>query len=395
MDREQTGRFYNSFIVKVIRDFSLLLALLLAVETSLRLGLSLYDYYTEAAEQTAIAADQLAGNVKDIMLNSGGPVASRTIYPILHSNYQALGFSIALTPSETTRSSMRKLFDQEVHGIPSQWPPGERFQETTRVLQAEPFCLGCHVDAQIGESLGEVTVRRYLHEHLAAWWHEVQLTGLLTVGKLGLDILVLFLLLRVRMEPLMNLRAVVGALTQSNQGLSRRAEVHSNDEFGELGMNINDLLDRITTVMGDLLTMLNQVVAINGRLTQSSQGLIKSFAQVDSCVRTTQAELQQQIQALHERSSQQFHAVDHALAQSGKSGGDTGKDAALSAMSAFAALKLDIGKLLNQLSDVVKPLGQANEAGHELRHYMQSIEHLEERLSRVTEEGRRLLTRLS
>lgn len=394
MQREQTGRFYNSFVVKMIRDFSLLLALLFLIEMSVRLGLSLYEFYTQDQEDTQLAADRLASDIKDIMLNSGGPVASRTIYPILKRNYQKMGFSIAVEPSDVTFLSIRKLFNIQAHGIPAQWRAG-RSHAASRELKAEAFCLQCHVDAKEGDVLGRVEVRRYLSDHLSTWWHEVRLTGLLMLGKIGLDLFVLYLLLRLRMEPLMNLRAVVGALTKSNLGLSRRASVNSHDEFGELAMHINDLLDRVTTVMGDLLGLLNQVVAVNGRLSQSSKSVVETFAEVDACVHKTQLRLHQYFHQSHERTGRLFQQLDSALKTAQQQAGLADKSLINDMTHATAALKAEVDTLNQALVEMSEPLASATESGHQLKHYLLSIDSLEERLTALAENGRELLKRLS
>lgn len=389
MDRTLTGRFYNSFALRMIRDFSLLLALLFVLEMALRLGVALWDFHTSQREATEQAADTLASDIQNIMLNAGGPVASRTVYPIIERNYSTIGYSIAVQPSPVTVSSVKKLFDHDARGIAADWPDG-RHHRARRELAAQPFCLSCHVDAKVGQSLGHVEVRRYLADHLANWWHEVRLTGVMMLGKISIDILILYWLLRRRMEPLMTLRATVAALTTSNQGLSRRVQVKSEDEFGELALNLNDLLDRVTTVMSDLLGLLNQVVAINNRLTQSTQQVLHNFEAMDGCVRATRSALHQHMRKDYQQVRDNLQQIRDRLRNSTASSDEQallGDTAALLEQTVEAAL--------SQLSAIAEPLDQASEAGHDLRHFIQGIGHLEERLTALAEDGRQLLGRLS
>ncbi len=71
----------------------------------------------------------------------------------------------------------------------------------------------------------------------------------LTAGALSLKILVyanvLFFLLKVRMEPLLSLRA---------------------DEFGELAQDLNHFLDRVALIVKDLDQILSEVVTVGSRL---------------------------------------------------------------------------------------------------------------------------------
>ena len=114
------------------------------------------------------AAAQLANDVKSIMLNSGGPTAVQTVYPILDRNYSDLGLSIAVEPAAVTIESMKATRGMAPQGLKPRWAAGAH-QQAAVSLQAEQFCLNCHVKAQVGEVLGTVTVRSYLAHKEAVW----------------------------------------------------------------------------------------------------------------------------------------------------------------------------------------------------------------------------------
>jgi hypothetical protein len=203
--------------------------------------------------------------VKSIMLNSGGPLAAQTVYPILDRNHDNLGLSIAVRPSEVTVESMKAMFRVTPQGLQRPWPEGAH-QQAEVALKAEQFCLGCHVKAQVGDVLGTVAVRSYLARKEAVWWQEVRLTA----GALSLKILahtvVLLLLLKVRMEPMLSLRGTVGGLAKGVMDLGPRARVKTEDEFGELAQDLNHFLDRIALVVRDLDTILSEVISVGERL---------------------------------------------------------------------------------------------------------------------------------
>ena len=190
---------------------------------------------------------------------------ARTVYPILNRNYDDLGLAIAVVPAEVTVESMKVTRNMQALGLPARWPVGDH-NEAAATLSAEQFCLGCHVQAKVGDVLGIVTVRSYLSRKEALWWNEVRLTA----GVLGFNIvvhtIVLFLLLKVRMEPLLSLRSTVGGLAKGVMDLRPRARVKSDDEFGELALDLNHFLDRIATIVHDLDRVLSEVVAVGGRL---------------------------------------------------------------------------------------------------------------------------------
>jgi len=58
------------------------------------------------------------------MLNSGGPIAAQTVYPILDRNYDSLGLSIAVVPSDVTFESIKQTFKFNPMGLRQRWPKG-------------------------------------------------------------------------------------------------------------------------------------------------------------------------------------------------------------------------------------------------------------------------------
>ena len=264
--------FEQSFMFHMIRDFFLLLVLVATVEMSIRYAAVRLEFANKEQTRVDLAAQQLANDVKSIMLNSGGPLAAQTVYPILNRNYDDLGLSIAVIPSAVTIESMKESFKIDVKGLQPTWKVGQHLESAVN-LTAEQFCLNCHVKAKVGDVLGTVKVGSYLDRKEAAWWTEVKLTA----GALSLKILVhtvlLFFLLKVRMAPLLSLRSTVSRLARGLMDLSPRAKVNGADEFGELAQDLNHFLDRINVVVTDLDQILNKVVDASGRLGSLNRSL--------------------------------------------------------------------------------------------------------------------------
>ena len=249
----------------MIKDFFLLLLLVATVEMGIRYAIVRNDFASKEQARVDQAAQQLANDVKSIMLNSGGPLAAQTVYPILNRNYDDLGLSIAVIPAEVTVESMKQSFKIDVKGLQPSWKVGPHLESAVD-LTAEQFCLNCHVKAKVGDVLGTVKVGSYLERKEAAWWTEVKLTA----GSLSLKILVhtilLFFLLKARMAPLLSLRSTVSRLARGVMDLSPRAKVNGADEFGELAQDLNYFLDRINVVVSDLDQILSKVVEAGSRL---------------------------------------------------------------------------------------------------------------------------------
>jgi hypothetical protein len=393
------GRFEQSFQFHMIRDFFLLLVAVAVVELAIRYALLRYDFAEREPARVEQAAQQLANDVKSIMLNSGGPMAAQTVYPILNRNYDDLGLSIAVLPSEVTVESMKLTFNMDVKGLSPRWPEGAH-QQAESALTAEQFCLGCHVKAKVGEVLGTVQVRSYLDRKEAAWWQEVRVTA----GALSLKILVhtilLFLLLKVRMEPLLALRSTVAGLAKGVMDLSPRAGVKSDDEFGELAQDLNHFLDRITLIVQDLDRILSEVVSVGTRLGALNRHLERQLDGLrDASVRNIGLSAQRGLdtQLVAARESGAFGVLAQtldALARSGQL--DVAASDGLRAQ--VARLQASFDTVSDALRDMAPPMAVAEAQSAEYQAFAQSLREmavLEATMQKVAESGQQVLHRLS
>lgn len=388
---DAAARFDDSFLSHMVRDFFFVLLAVIIAELGLRFAMVWYDFHHESKRATERAAEQLAADVKSIMLNSGGPVAARTVYPILKNNFNELGYAIAIEPSALTVAAIDKLFSFKARGIAADWPEGQH-HEARVALVAEQFCTSCHLGATPGDVLGTVIVRSYLTTHLSHWWAEVQLASLLGMGKIILHTVVLFFLLKIRMEPLLSLRAMISLLAKGASDLSHRAAVKSHDEFGELARDLNLFLDRIDHVVEDLGSILTRIGALNQRLNQVHTQMLDEYhlaaSHVQSCIK----------QHLDRGdSSPWLNAMSLTLAT-------------LQSMAAEKALPEPVQRRLADCLDDLQPIvqnarreardGTGNplvtlaERFHSFSHFMREMAVLEEKMAEIAGEGRTLLERL-
>jgi methyl-accepting chemotaxis protein len=264
MEKEK-GFFERSFMFRMIRDFFLLLVIVAILELGLRYVAILYEFKNNEPSRVQEIADKLSNDIRSIMLNAGGPTAARTIYPIIDKNYNDLGFLVAVEPSQITVDSIMVSQNMEAFGLQQLWPSGHH-TEAKVDISAEQYCLGCHIKAKVGDILGTVTVRSYFDRKLDVWLEEVEVAaGVLSMNIL-IHTLVLFLLLKIRMQPLLDLRSTVSNLARGLVDISPRTNTNSEDEFGELATDLNHFLDRITLVVRDLDNILGEVLSVGDRL---------------------------------------------------------------------------------------------------------------------------------
>ena len=353
------GRFDRSFVIRTIRDFLLALTAIVVLELGGRLALESYQFRHQDREATELAAERLAADVKNIMLNRGGPVAARTIYPILRRDHQNLGFEIAIEPADSTKAVIQRNFGYQPHGIPPEWSVG-RHHEAIVDIPAEEFCTTCHSNLSPGDVVGRVVVRKYQATRIDKWWQEARVISVVGMANVILHSIVLFFLLRMRMEPLLRLRSMLARLAKGTFDLSQRAEARSDDEFGELATDLNHFLDRVSHLVEDLYTILGKVGAANERLSQVSGTMTQHIDSVRSLAR----EAVGQIVATHGDAAR--------LAQ----GATTGNQV-LERLETLAGL-------LNDL------MGQIDDDSH----YLNEIRLLEEHMKTVAQSGQLVLERI-
>ena len=398
-----TGRFEQSFMFHMIRDFFLLLVLVAGVEMAIRYAALRWDFSRQEPVRVERAAQQLANDVKSIMLNSGGPTAAQTVYPILNRNYDDLGLSIAVLPSAVTVASMKETRGMDVVGLQPRWTDGAH-QAASVSMTAEAYCLACHVKAKVGEVLGTVHVRSYLERKEAAWWQEVRLTGAALSLKILAHTIVLFLLMKVRMEPLLALRSTVSGLAKGVMDLSPRAGVKTADEFGELAQDLNHFLDRIALIVRDLDKILSEVVSVGARLGTLNKHLERQLDGLrDESLRALGASAQrsQEAQLLVARESGAFDAriqalgdALDALAASGQA--PAAADARL--RDQLARLQAGFSALAGSLPGSAPNGALAEERSAEYRAFAQSLRDmalLEATMQQVAESGHQVLQRLT
>ena len=395
MSREPLGGFDRSFLVTMIRDFFVILVLVSLAEFALKAGLVVWSFERDGPAQTRAVAEEVADNVRQIMLNEGGPVAARTLYPILQENLEARGHLVEIAPSPVTVASIESTFGFVARGMPApDWPEG-RHNAATVELRAEAFCQDCHVQAEIGDVLGVVTVRNYLSRELEVWWKGVQLTGALALGKTVLHSVLLFLLLKARMAPLMALRGAVSGLSRAFGGLDRRVEVTSQDEFGALARDLNVFLDRLTRIVAELDEVLRRVVGVNDDIMRIQSDLRGRIARFTASMREVERRAMLAARREPMLSQEWFEAMGGSIAALRAT---AEADAAGPALSeTLDRLSAVIGHARGQIETnaaLFEDLARLGEEAEQFRDALAEMARLEERLNGVIESGAALVGRL-
>jgi len=388
------GRFDQSFAIYMITHFVLFLLLVAAVELGLRFAMVLYEFHHEDPKRTEAAAERLAGDVRTIMMNRGGPTAARTVYPIVKRNFHTAGMEIAIEPSEVTVRSIEKMFDFTPRGIPAEWPEG-RFHEHRVALRADDACQSCHVDAGIGDVLGHVVVRKYLSDRVAEWWEEVRLTLGINVLKILIHSVILFLLLKVLMGPLEALRAAVARLARGERGLSARATVRATEEIGALAHDLNCFLDRLEHLLEEFQRTLSRSNAVGTRLARLMRGTDDRLERVEHTLYAAlpRSEQDQRDEAVRfaldlGRLKQALQSLEDELPQAGS---PAARRALAEAWARFAAAE----EAWSAFGDWRRALPHLVHELHDVRHLVDEMKFLQTHLDEVSDRAAALMARVN
>ncbi len=398
-DFTKIGRFDRSFIVVMIRDFFLVLLAVVLFELGLRFVIVLYEFNYPQQKETAQVAEDLAVDVVNIMRNKGGPVASSTFYPILKKNHEAIGYEVSIEPSDETVSSIEKIFSFTPRGIPAEWSIG-KFHEETVEIRADKFCLSCHIDAKLGAVLGKIKVRSYLSHHLESWWAEVGLTAVLGLGKILFHTTILFFLLKVRMEPMLSLRSVVASLAKAGADLHHRATLRSEDEFSELARDLNHFLDRLCLILEDVGNVLEKITVLNLRLTQVNSQIENKFEVIQGLSQQANKVMFEGNTRLPLLSFEWKNSMQLALTMLKNSIDDPEKlvefDIKMEQIwQQFDATAAQLQNLNQSHNKASEGLTHMNSELHDFEHYLTEMSHLEEKMENISEQGQKLINRLT
>ena len=393
-DHPSIGRFDKSFLIHMIKDFFIILVIVTVLEFSLKAALVYYNYVTNGKDEAQIVAEDLADNVRSIMRNEGGPVAARTMYPILETNWSDLGYVIAIEPAPVTVSSIEDGFGFTPLGIPSgNWPEGN-FRRAEISIKAEEFCLACHTQANIGDTLGTVTVRNYLARDFELWFKDIRLTAALSAGKIVLHSFLLFLILRARLEPLMELRNTVSRLARAYGSLNHRAEIRTSDEFGVLARDLNLFLDRISTIITELDTVLGKVVSANDDIIAIQTDLRRNIDNVVSDIRHLERDAMLSAKREPRLSNEWFAAIRGQVTELETTLPDGTTTSATELLKALRQVVADAETKIASSEDVFRKLADIGDRSDTLKASMMEMTRLEERLQGIVETCGGLVRRL-
>ena len=228
----------------------------------------------------------------------------------------------------------------------------------------------------------------------------MQLTSLLGIGKIVLHTIVLFFLLKIRMESVLSLRSTIAELAKGASDLSHRAPIKSRDEFGELARDLNSFLDRIVHVIQDLSDVLANVLVVNRRLTQVHDQMESHLKEVDSnmTVASDNALRGQSIDPLLSRkwldATQMLATTLQVISHEGRLPRDFDLHVERFCET-LEAIAEQVERLASRHDGLTSDLKNLSRGLHEFKYFLEEMAVLEEKMRGFASQGQTLLNRLT
>ena len=118
---------------------------------------------------------------------------------------------------------------------------------------------------------------------------DTQIKGLIFLALVMLvgSIVLITLLIKFLLRPLDKLNHVVKELSSSEGDLRQRLEVHSNDEFGEVSLNINKFIEKLHAIVKNSKSISGENASISEELSRTASEVVRNVDAESKIVTTT------------------------------------------------------------------------------------------------------------
>ncbi|WP_447968324.1 methyl-accepting chemotaxis protein [Nitrospira sp. M1] len=172
-----------------------------------------------------------------------------------------------------------------LHGVPT-------YRRASADRASEPACVTCHIDKQVGDVIGLLSVSIPMAHAKEEMMASVTRTGGALFAMLLICLAVFYVFLqKFVLRPLHSLTLLSKDIAQGQGDLTKRVPVVSHDEIGELGRYFNLCIEKIQRSMGMVSEATRRIVVsatelstTSNELSQSSEGQNSRMVQSTSAV---------------------------------------------------------------------------------------------------------------
>ncbi len=232
-------------------------------------GTTLTEPYVDAATGELIITIATPAKPAGVV---GGDLSLKTLVDIINSlDFDGIGYAflvsadgkILVHPDKSlVMKSLRDVFPTDTPRIASELSEAE-VDGQARILTFTPVKGLPSVTWYVGLSIDKAKAYALLNEFRAS-------AMVATLIAVVLIILLLSMLIRLLMQPLHVMGKAMQDIAQGEGDLTKRLEIHSNDEFGELAKAFNRFVERIHGSIREVSSATSQVNEVAKRVVSAS-----------------------------------------------------------------------------------------------------------------------------
>ncbi|MHA6494089.1 methyl-accepting chemotaxis protein [Pseudomonas borbori] len=221
-------------------------------------GTTLTEPYVDAATKALIITIATPAKPAGVV---GGDLSLQVLVDIINSlDFDGIGYAFLVSAdgkilvhpdSNLVMKNLADLFPEQTPRIGREFSEAELDGET-RILTFAPVKGLPSVDWYVGLSIDKAKAYSMLSEFRAS-------AMIATIIAVVLIILLLSMLIGVLMQPLTVMGKAMQDIAQGEGDLTKRLEIHSNDEFGRLATAFNHFVERIHTSIREVSSATTQV----------------------------------------------------------------------------------------------------------------------------------------
>ena len=124
-----------------------------------------------------------------------------------------------------------------------------------------------------------------------------------TIGIIVISSLIILVLLSMLIKPLLTVKSSITSIASGNADLTKRIEVTSHDEIGNVVKGFNQFTEKLQNIIGDIKKSKDELNNAGIEMSNSSQDTASSITQIISNIESMHGQIQNQVSSVNQTAS--------------------------------------------------------------------------------------------
>ncbi|MGH7258276.1 MAG: methyl-accepting chemotaxis protein [Nitrospiraceae bacterium] len=226
-------------------------------------------------------------------------------------------------------------------------------------------CIGCHTSAQVGDTLGMLTVSLPMAEATALSSRSMWQSGGLIFGVVAIIVIVTYMMLRnVVLKPLAQMSDISKDIAKGEGDLTKRVPINGTDEIAHLGGYFNEFIEKLQKMIKKVAHVTDKVASASVELSATAEEISKGTETLTSRASQTAAAVEEMNATVGQVAQNSGKAASLAqdTVKTAKDGGAvvsntiSGMQHLSEAVSNSATIIAELGKSSDQIGEIVRTI---------------------------------------